>query len=401
MSTPLYLSDTQMAQHPGIIDLGLGHPDPTLLPGAAIQQASAEVFRRFGHEPLNYGWATGPGPLTDILRQRIGQREGRAPLASEIMITGGISHALDHLITLCTKPGDVVLVESPTYHLGVRILRDRPVQLVPLPTDAEGPQINILQSTLDQLKQVGQRPRLLYAVPPFNNPTGASWSLERRHAMIEIAERENILIVEDDAYRELAYDAPAPPSLWSLAPAGVVARLGSFSKSLAPGLRIGWLTAHADLIRQHMLSGLLDSGGGINQFAASVVGSYLDSSSHSHDAQVAHFVETYRGRRDALLQALTHYLPECTWDVPHGGFFVWVTLPAGISNRALMPLAEAHGVAFVPGHKSFLDQSDACHIRLAFTLYSPEQLVEGVRRLSQAIQSIGINSPNTGMGRVI
>ena len=380
-----YLSDTQMAQRPGIIDLGLGHPDPTLLPTAAIQQACAEMFRRFGNNPLNYGWAAGPGPLTDILRQRIGQREGRAPLADEIMITGGISHALDHLVTLCTQPGDVVLVESPTYHLGVRILRDRPVQLVPVPTDADGPKLDVLHDTLHQLKQAGQRPRLLYAVPTFNNPTGASWSLARRHAVIEIAAREGFLIVEDDAYRELAYDAPAPPSLWSLAPAGVVARLGSFSKSLAPGLRIGWLTADARLIQQHVTSGLLDSGGGVNQFTASVVAAYLDSG-REHDAQVAHFATTYRSRRDALLQALSQHMPKgCTWDVPHGGFFVWITLPAGVSSRALLPQAVAHGVAFVPGYKSHLDQIDDSHIRLAFTLYEPEQLVEGVRRLALAM----------------
>lgn len=386
---PLYLSDTQMAQRPGFIELALGHPDPTLMPVEAMAAACAEVFRRYGAEPLNYGWASGPGPLTEVLRQRIGQREGRAPQPDEIMITGGNSHALDHLLTLCTKPGDVVLVESPTYHLGLRILRDRPLQLVAMPTDAEGPRLDTLHATLQQLKQAGQHPRLMYAVPTFNNPTGASWSLERRHAVIELAAREHMLIVEDDAYRELAYDAPAPPSLWSLAPVGIVARLGSFSKSLAAGLRVGWLNADAALIQRHLLSGLLDSGGGVNQFAASVVAAFLTTGDNADD-QIDRLRNTYQTRRDALIKALSEVMPAgCTWDVPHGGFFVWIQLPANLSSRALAAVANAHRVSFVPGYKSYVDGNDDRHIRLAFTLYPPKHIEEGVRRLAAAIRSLG------------
>ncbi len=384
--TTHHLSDLHATLRPGLIDLGLGHPDPALLPLDAIRRASAQAIARYGAHALGYGYAAGPGPLRDWLRERIAHQEGRAPAGDEIAITGGISHALDQLVTLCTQPGDVVLVESPTYHLAMRILRDRPLKLVAVPGDEHGPQPNALAERIADLKRRGERPRLLYAVPTFNNPTGLCWRDDVRAAMVALAKREGILIVEDDAYRELAYDGAAPTSLWSIAPSGVVARLGSFSKSLAPGMRVGWITAGRDLIARIASSGLLDSGGGPNQFAAMVVAAYCEDG--EFDPQVARFREAYRARRNALVQALKAQLPAgCTVHGPAGGFFVWVTLP-GASAQRLLPMAERMGVSFMPGHKFFCDGRDGDDsLRLAFTLYPPEQLEEAAERLGQAIRA--------------
>ena len=327
--SPNFLSDTQMARRPGLLDLGLGHPDPTLLPIAAMQRASAHTLGTFGSEALSYGWAAGPGPLVDWLRARIGQNEGRTPAPDELFITAGNSHALDQLLTLHTQPGDVALVETPTYHLAVRIFKDHPLQLVPVPTDEEGPRLDALKEILAQLKREGKTAaRVLYTVPTFHNPTGRSWHLTRRLGMIELATESGFLIIEDDVYRELAYDSPTPPSLWSLAPTGVVARLGSFSKSLSPGLRLGWLTASASLIHKHTGSGLLDSGGGVNQFTAMAVSALCTAG--DFDAQVARFQSAYKERRGCAAErvggisaARLHVASTGGWFFCMGGFAGW------------------------------------------------------------------------------
>ena len=386
MTTPHHLSDLHAALRPGVIDLGLGHPDPALLPLDAMRRASAQAITRYGAHAMGYGYATGPGPLSDWLRHRIAQQEGRMPDADEIAITGGISHALDQLITLCTQPGDVAMVESPTYHLAVRILRDRPLRLVAVPPGADGPDVAALGALVSRLKQEGARPRLLYCVPTFNNPTGQCWSDAARREVIRLADREGLLVVEDDAYRELAYDEPAPPSLWSMAPAGSVARLGAFSKSLAPGMRVGWITADRSLIARFATCGLMDSGGGPNQFAAMAVAAYCQAG--EFDPQVERFRAAYRARREALLDAIAAHLPAgCQARTPAGGFFVWLQLP-GIPAQRLLPTAEAMGVSFVPGRRFFCDgQGGDDAIRLAFTLYPPPQLQQAIRRLAQAVQA--------------
>jgi DNA-binding transcriptional MocR family regulator len=384
-SHPNYLSDTQMSLRPGFLDLGLGHPDPTLLPVAAMQRATTRILETLGGEALSYGWAAGPGPLADWLRARMARNEGRAPAQDELLITAGNSHALDQLLTLHTKPGDVALVETPTYHLAVRILKDHPLQLVPVPTDDEGPRLDALKEALVALKREGKLPRLLYTVPTFHNPTGRSWHLSRRLGLIELATDTGFLIVEDDVYRELAYDAPAPPSLWSLAPTGVVARLGSFSKSLSPGLRLGWLTAGASLIHKHTSGGLMDSGGGVNQFTAMAVSALCAAG--DFDGQVARFRSAYRERRDALLKALSEHAPSgCNWQVPGGGFFVWLALPDGVRSDALLARAESLGVSFVLGVRPCWSGGGENALRLAFSLYAPEELAEAVRRLGEAMK---------------
>ncbi len=372
-----------MARRPGILDLGLGHPDPSLLPVAAMKRAAAQALDTFGSDALSYGWAAGPGPLANWLRTRIGNTEGRTPAPDEFLITAGNSHALDQLLTLHTQPGDVALVETPTYHLAVRIFKDHSLQLVPVQTDDEGPRLGALKATLTQLKHEGKQPRVFYTVPTFHNPTGRSYSLARRLGLIELATESGFLIIEDDVYRELAYDQPALPSLWSLAPTGVVARLGSFSKSLSPGLRLGWLTAGASLIHKHTNSGLLDSGGGLNQFTAMAVSALCAAG--DFDAQVALFKSAYKERRDALLSALAEHLPTgCVWQTPAGGFFVWVVLPDGLRSDILLSHAESCGVSFVPGTKPCWNGGGENALRLAFSLYAPAELAEAAKRLGAA-----------------
>jgi DNA-binding transcriptional MocR family regulator len=376
----------QISHREGIIDLGWGHPDPGLLPVGAMQRAAASAFARYGADALAYGFEPGPGPLLAFLRERLAQTDARAPAPGEIMITAGASHALDQVCTLLASPGDVALVESPTYHLAVRVLRDHPLDLVAVPVDAEGLQVDMLAETVAALRREGRRPRLLYSVPTHHNPTGVCLSDARRRALVELAAREGLLVVEDDVYRELNYDAPSPPSLWSLAEPGSVVRLGSFAKTLAPGLRLGWLTADAPTIARFTKGGLLDSGGGVNHFTAVVVGEACISGDYV--AQIERLRDAYRERRDALLAGLREHLPPgCAVRAPGGGFFVWVRLPDGTNAATLLPQAEATGMSFLPGTTFHLDQSDKSALRLAFSLYPPETLGEAARRLGTALRA--------------
>jgi DNA-binding transcriptional MocR family regulator len=378
------LRATQFVRRSGLIELAWGQPDSALLPVEDVRRAAAQALEQSGPEALAYGAERGAGPLVEWLRARIQRAEGRALTADEIVITGGVTEALDQVCTLHTRPGDLALIEAPTYHMGMRVLRDHPLELMSVPMDDEGLRVDALKRALADLKRAGRRPRLLYTIPTFHNPTGVCLSAERRRALVEVAVDENLLIVEDDVYRELAYDAPSPPSLWSLAPRGVVARMGSFAKSLAPGLRVGWITAEAGFVGRIVDSGVRSSGGGVNHFAAMTAAAFCAEG--FFDEQVARLRSAYGLRRDALSGALAEHLPPgCAWQTPGGGFFIWLKLPEGADALALLPRAEANGVTYVPGARFFLDGAGETILRLAFSAYGPDELAEGARRLGQAL----------------
>ena len=377
----------QRVDQPGIIDLGWGHPDPALLPFQEVRQAFDAALSRFGAQALEYGQVAGPGPLLEWLIDRIERDEGRRPSPDEILITSGISGGLDLVLSALTRPTDTVLVESPTYYLAIRILRDHDLNLVPVACDDKGMIVEAVAEHLSTSKGAAGRPRLLYTVPTFNNPSGTSLAQERREDLVDLAAAEGLMILEDDVYRELAYDGPPPPSLWSLAPSGTVVRLGSFSKSLAPGLRLGWLTAGRDLVRRLALGGLLDSSGGVNPITALAVSTLCEAG--DYDAHVSRLRHSYRERRDALAAGLRRHLPEiCRCNPSGGGFFLWMALPAGVDGRLLLPHAEAAGTSFQPGHRFHTDGLGQDHIRLAFSLYPPAELDEAAHRLGKAIQHL-------------
>ena len=376
---------TQLQLRPGIIELNWGQPDPELLPKEAVSSAAAAVLARVGGDALSYGAAAGAGPLLAWLRAHIAQTEPQAVAADEIAITAGNSDAIDQVCTLFTQAGDVVLVESPSYHLALRIMRDHPLRLVPVATDEHGLQVELLAQTVHDLQRAGSNVRMLYTVPTFHNPTGVSLSAERRLALVQLAQQAGFFIVEDDVYRELHYDAPAPPALWTLAPRGTVLRLGSFAKSLAPGLRLGWINGSAQQVRRLVDGGLRDSGGGVNHLTAMVAGELCTTG--GFELYVQRFRNAYRERRNALLAALSEQMPAgCSWLLPAGGFFVWVTLPAGLDATALLPHAEAAGMAFIPGANFHLDGRGSNTLRLAFSLYPPQELVHAAQRLGKAVR---------------
>ncbi len=377
------LLDTQLFLRPGIIELSWGHPDPALLPVADLARAAEIALHWAGPAALAYGAEQGPGQLLEVLAAWLSQRGGKPIKPEQLFITGGVSQGLDLLCTLLARPGDAVLIQEPVYHLALRIFRDHGLELIGVASDEDGLRVEAVAASLAQSRGQGRVPRFLYTVPTWCNPTGVSLTEERRRALAALAAQHGLLILEDDVYRELWFDVPSPPALQSLAPDTVV-QLGSFSKILAPGLRLGWLVAPPALVRRCVGCGLLDSGGGVNHFTAHVVAAYLALgllADHIERLRTA-----YRHRRDALLAALAQHLPAgCRWQKPGGGFFAWVQLPEGYDTAALLPAAEAAGVSYVPGARFFTTGGGARYLRLAFSLLTPEALEEGTRRLGHLI----------------
>lgn len=375
----------QLAIKPGVIDLAWGQPDPKLLPVAAMQNAARIALEKYGADTLAYGADAGAGPLLDYLRARIERAEGHALKADQIMLTGGNSDALDQIATHFTEPGDTVLVEAPTYHLAVRILRDHHLDIVPVVTDEEGIRVNALQEQIADLKRAGKHPKLLYTIPTFHNPTGVCVSEGRRRGLVKIAGQERLLIMEDDVYRELAYDAPAPPSLWSLAPDSVVLRMGSFAKSLAPGVRLGWLTGKGEYIQRMATGGLRDSGGGVNHFTAMTIAAFCEQG--MYDEQLDTLRSAYRSRRDALGDAIARELPGAVFEKPGGGFFIWLNFSDDMDTQVLRGRAPEHGVDFIHGGRFFVEGGGTSALRVAFSLYPPGELQEAMARLRKAIDA--------------
>jgi DNA-binding transcriptional MocR family regulator len=294
-------------------------------------------------------------------------------------------------VTLLTEPGDAMLVAEPSYHIAIRMLgEDHRFSLLGVPSDELGTDVDALAEIVRAVDRQPGRPVFLYMIPTFNNPTGLSLPDDRRRALADLCAAENVTILEDDTYRELAYEGPTPPSMWALAAPGSVVRLGSFAKSIAPGLRVGYLTADAAIAERIALSGFLDSGGSPSHFAALIVAEYAAAGDFLRG--IERFRRGYVERRDALLRGLDEHVrplvPEARWTTPHGGYFVWVRLPDEVDIGRLAAAAEQCGTGFVPGSVFYVDKARAPNaIRLSFARYSPDDLVEAARRLGAAIES--------------
>ncbi|HEY0638173.1 MAG TPA: PLP-dependent aminotransferase family protein [Pseudonocardiaceae bacterium] len=387
-------------ERPGLIDLGWGHPPPSALPVEAWSAATAEALRTHSWRALTYGRGAGPGPLVEWLCEHLGRVDARAPEPGEVFVTAGASQALELLAGMLTRPGDVVLVDSPTYHLALRILADHHVELRPAPSDGAGIDPAATRALVRRLTSAGHRVPLLYLVPTFGNPTGESLVAPRRAGLAELTRDTGLTIVEDDAYRELGYGGPAPPSLWAVAGGRGVVRVGSFSKTVGPGLRLGWITADAELVCRLADRGMVDSGGGLNHTTALAMAALGTSGRYAeHVAQVR---QGYRRQRDALVRALAAEASALGATAPAGGWFLWLTLPDGLTAPALLAAAERHGVSFLTGERFHVRPVGTEHARLSFSRYGPDELADAAARLGRALGEVTRpcgGTADTGGGR--
>lgn len=356
------------------LDLAWGHPDPTLLPAEELATAAEAVLGDRAWTALSYGASAGSGRLRHALADRL----GTAP--EEMVVTYGSSGALDLVLGVRAAPGDVVLVEQPTYFLAPRIIADRGLRTVGLPPEAAGDVATAVAETADRLRHEGHAGRiLLYVCPTHSNPTGRTMAEAARAALVAAARERDVVIVEDDVYGELGTEAVTP--LWRLDPDRVI-RLGSFSKTLAPGLRLGFVRAAGPVAAELAGCGLLDSGGGANPLVAAVVGELVTSG--AYDTIVARLRATYRERMGVLLGGIPDVaLPAGR---PTGGYFAWISRPDGSD---LVARAAAEGVAVAPAQAFHVAPVTTGAARASCSLLGPADLAEASARLARALGSGG------------
>lgn len=368
------------AERPDVISLAGGLPAPELFPSQEIADAYARVLRDTPGRALQYGATEGCGPLREHIAARLARRGVRAT-ADTLLVTSGSQQGLDLVARVLLDPGDVVLVESPTYLAALQAFSAYEVDLVSVGSDHDGLQVEALD---EALRRCPRPPKLLYVVADFQNPKGTSLSAARRAALYRFAEEHGVTILEDDPYGELRFRGEALPAIASYDTAGRVVRLGTFSKTLAPGLRIGWIHAEPRLRRALVLAKQAADlhTATLAQWAVADLLDRLDL-----DAHLQRLREVYWARMAAMVAALQRHAPPGTrWTTPDGGLFLWLTLPPGAQDDALALAALEAGVAVVPGCGFFAGEPSHECVRLNFSHPTEARIAEGVARLCDVIR---------------
>ncbi len=367
-----------LAQHRDLISFAMGAPATDLLPVRQFREMINQVLRRDGGEALQYDEAIGYEPL----RRRIAgmlAAEGIAVGPRELLITSGSQQGLDLATRVLTESGDVVITESPTYVGALDVLRSNGVRVMGVPVDGEGMRVDVLEKVLSSCD-----PRFIYTIPDFHNPTGVTLSLERRRRLVQLARQWEVPILEDGVCSELRYEGTSVPSLRALDGGERVLYINSFSKSLLPGIRVGYMVVprwlRERLVLRKQAADLFTSS-----LMQRALAHYLDGGRLSE--HLASLRRVYRDRRDGMLAGLARRMPAGTnWIRPQGGLCLWATLPEGMSAGELYLAAIDHGVAFAVGSVFFPEDADRSSLRLNFASHRGDVIEEGLRRLARAVQ---------------
>ncbi|MFF4771733.1 aminotransferase-like domain-containing protein [Microtetraspora fusca] len=371
-----------VASRPEVVSLAGGMPYVTALPLDVVGELVADLVARRGPVALQYGSGQGDPDLREQICE-VMRLEGIEAGADDVVVTVGSQQALDLITRIFIDPGDVVLAEGPSYVGALGTFSAYQANVIHVAMDDQGLVPESLAQTIYALHSAGRRVKFLYTIPTFQNPAGVTLNEVRRRQVLEICQRAGVLVVEDNPYGLLGFDGEPYRALRADDPDGVV-YLGSFSKTLAPGFRVGWaLAPHA--IREKLVLAMESAVLSHSTFTQLAVGQYL--ATQPWREQIKSFRELYRERRNALLGALEMLMPAgCSWTRPAGGFFVWMTLPEGLNSKAILPRAVAERVAFVPGTGFYADGGGAQHMRLSYCYPEPERIREGVRRLAGVIE---------------
>ena len=368
-----------LTAQPDIISFAGGLPAPEAFPVEAIRQATDKVYRTRGAAALQYSSSLGLVSLREKLARRH-QAQGIPCAAEDILMVSGSQQGLDLAGKVFLEPGDLVVCENPTYLAALTAFRSYECDILPIDTDDEG----MVPEDLERKLSAHPEAKLMYVIPTFQNPTGKTWTLERRKAVLVLAERYGLPILEDNPYGDLRYEGESVPTLKSMATAGIVTYMGSFSKVLSPGIRLGWLIAAPALLEQYA-SAKECTDLQASTLSQMVVDTYLED--NDLDTNIRRISALYKGRRDLMLSCLERGLPagaSCTH--PKGGLFLWVTLPERIDTTALLPEVVARKVAYIPGVSFFAGRDVRCCLRLNYSNAAEEQIVQGVEIMCQVFR---------------
>lgn len=363
----------KITQQPDVISFAGGLPAPQTFPVKDLQDAFNYVFSEQGATALQYGVSEGYAPLRTWVAERMNGK-GINCKVDNIFISAGSQQILDFAGKIFLDPGDKVIVESPVYLAAVQAFRTYQVEFVSVPADDNGMDVEALEQSVQE-----HRPKLIYINPTFENPRGATMPAERRAKVAQIAAKYQVPVIEDDPYGELRFEGEALPPIKSFPGGEWIIHMGSFSKIISPGLRVGWAVADTDIIHKLTMAKQA-SDVHTNSLAQQAIHRYVTI--NNLDTHISGIIEMYRIQRDTMLEEMeAHFPANCRWTKPEGGMFIWVKLPEGTNATAILPKAVAEKVAFVPGAPFYAGIGEQNTMRLNFSNSAPEQIRIGIRRL--------------------
>ena len=372
----------KLMARPGMISFAGGLPAPELFPVKEIAASADAVLKKYGATALQYSVTEGIMPLREKIAKMLGPDKKQLTVEN-VIITHGSQQALDLLSKVFIDNGSPVITENPSYLGALQSFQLFQAKVLAVPSDGSGINTSLLR---DRLKK--EKPRFVYLMPNFQNPTGLSYSLERRKELAALAREYDVIIVEDDPYGALRFEGERMPSIFSLTKGGNVVYLSTFSKTIAPGLRVAYVAGDADLLKKLVIA---KQGTDLqtNTFGQYIVNEYLESGHYQKHIDMV--TQTYRERRDVMLAALERLFPKSvSWNKPSGGMFFWVRLPDGADAGVILNKCIEHNVAFVPGVEFYPDGSGKNTMRLNFTNATATDIEQGIKRLAEVLKENGL-----------
>ncbi len=388
-----------ITQRPEVISLAGGLPDTSTFPPATLAAVTARIAQESSAKALQYGPTDGLLETKECIAQVMAAEGMRVDLDDVVVTTGG-QQVIDLVVKTLIDPGDVIIAEGPTYPGAVPVFNAYQADVVQIEMDGEGMRVDLLEETIDRVEAEGRKLKFIYTVPTFQNPGGATMSLPRRRQLVKIATERQLLVLEDNPYGLLRYEGEPPPPLYKLDGGVYVMYLGTFSKILSPGIRLGWVAAPPPVLEKINL-GKQEADLCTSTLSQLMVQAYFERGEWQD--YVASLVEVYRPRRDAMLDALAEFFPaEASWTRPAGGMFIWATLPDYIDTTDLLARALRDNVAFVPGEGAFLTGEGRSSMRLNFSSSQTSEIREGIRRIGSVIdEQMALYGTLTGEMRAI
>lgn len=372
-----------ITERPEVISLAGGLPDTSTFPVESFREIMEDIAQESLARALQYGPTEGHAAIYECIATVMAQ-EGTRVDADDLIVTTGGQQVIDLVCKTFIDPGDVIVAEAPTYPGAISSFNAYQADVVQIEVDADGMRIDLFEEALERLDREGRRPKFVYTIPTFQNPAGVTMSLPRRKRLVEVARERELLLLEDNPYGLLRYEGDPLPTLRSLEGGDFVISLGTFSKILSPGIRLGWAAAPRPVLQK------LNMGKQGADLCSSSLSQVFVAAYFAHGSWTEYLdalKELYRRRRDTMLDALAEHLPpEARWTRPEGGLFIWATLPEELDTTDLLARALSHNVAFVPGRGAYLDGRGAASMRLNFSGSSDDDIREGVRRIGEVVR---------------